>query len=324
MRDKLIELIQDAGIGFVEKKNTIRTTCPLCHSEDKFSILKSNGSCICYRGSCDFGRRWFEEWVSLTMGITIREARMKISNEEINPDKLAEATLDFTPREEETDELTEIPFPEFHMVPINSDLAKPGVAYLENRGISLEMMQKYEMTYSPFQRRVYFPIKMNGRFYGYQGRAIDKVDESMRMRNNDEFRRDLLVMFADNLEDSDFAIIAEGPVDALKFEKVGANVCTMGKVVTDQQLETIYSYGVSKLFLALDDDAAFEMNEIVQKTHLEVYRLNVPESCVARCAAAGKKADFGECTYEEAEQAFQNATKLDQGTILMFVPKGVR
>lgn len=325
MREKIIELIQEAGVGFVEKKNTIRTTCPMCHGDDKFSILKHNGACVCYRGSCEFGKRWFEDWLSMTMNLTIKDARKLISNEEINPDKLDIGSLDFTPREADPlDDLTEIKYPEFHMVPITSEMAKPGVAYLESRGITLEMMQKYDMTYSPFERRVYFPVKMRGVFYGYQGRAIDKVEESMRLRSNDAFRRDNMVMFSDNLEDSDFAIIAEGPVDALKFEKVGSNVCTMGKVVSDQQLERIYSYGVSKLFLALDDDAAFEMNEIVQKTTLEVFRLNIPESCRARCAAAGKKADFGECTYDEAEQAFLNAVPLQPGTIMMFVPKGVR
>ena len=125
-------------------------------------------------------------------------------------------------------------------------------------------------------------------------------------------------------EKSDFAIVAEGPFDGLKFEKVGSNISTMGKVVTEQQLERIYSYGVSKLFLALDDDAAYEINEIVQKTHLECFRLNVPESCRARCAAMGKKADFGECTYEEAEYAFLNATPMNSTMILMHVPKGVR
>lgn len=296
----------------------------MCDSEDKFSILKHNGACKCYRGSCDFGRRWFADWVSMIYNISMRDARALIDNQEINPDKLDETKIDFNPQEEVQDDLDEVPYPEFHMSPINSELGKPGLAYLESRGITLEMAVKYEMTFSALQRRVYFPIKMNGRFYGYQGRAIDKVDESMRMRNNDEFRRDRLVMFADNLEDSDYAIIAEGPVDALKFEKVGANVCTMGKVVTDQQLEMIYSYGVSKIFLALDDDAAFEINEIVQKTHLQAYRLNIPDSCRERCAGKGKKADFGECTYEEAEQAFLNATPMDSTMILMHVPKGFR
>ena len=296
----------------------------MCDSEDKFSILKSNGSCICYRGSCDFGRRWFTDWVSMIFNVTMKEARALIDNEEIDPDKVAQDKIDFTPRDAEADELDEVTYPEFHMSPITNPMSKPAVDYLASRGISLEMAVKYEMTYSMLERRVYFPIKMGGKFYGYQGRAIDKVDESMRMRNNDEFRRDRLIMFADNLEDSDFAIIAEGPVDALKFETVGANVCTLGKVVTDQQLETIYGYGVSMLFLSLDDDAAFEINEIVQKTHLKCFRLNVPDSCRERCKAIGKKADFGECTFEEAAKAFTDATPLDSSMPIFYVPNGVR
>jgi hypothetical protein len=250
-------------------------------------------------------------------------AREKIKNEAIDPDKIAQEKIDFTPRDMDDveDSLDEIQFPVFHMTPITSEQAKPGAAYLEGRGIPLEVAARYDIAYSSLERRVYFPVKMGGRYYGYQGRAIDKVEESMRLRSNDGFRRDVLVMFADNLEDSDFAIIAEGPVDAIKFDKVGGNISTMGKVVTDKQLEAIYSYGVKELYLALDDDAAAEMNEIAAKTHLKVYRVLVPDSCRARCEVAGRKADFGECTFEEAEQAFKEAVPMDSNTILMYIPK---
>ena len=331
LRDKIVELITETGIGFVEKSRTIKTTCPSCHQDDKFSILKENGSCICYRGSCDFGRQWFQDWLALTLKISVKEARAKISNEKksrvIDPGLENGLKLDFVlknpnssdddPLEAALSKIKPFPFPEFYMVPIDDPSASEGAAYLASRGVSMELAKKYGVHYAKIARRVYFPVVMNGTPYGYQGRHIDKVPEDMRMRNNDGFARETLVMFADNLIGKTFAIMAEGPFDALKFDSVGANVCTMGKVVTDKQLEIIRSYGITKLYLALDDDAASEMNAIVDKGQLELYKIDVPQSCIDRCAAAGKKADFGECTFEEAEVAFRNARRLGLSRLLL-------
>lgn len=326
MREKIIELIQESGRGYVEKTKTIRTTCPLCNREDKFSILKENGACICYRGSCEFGKRWFDSWVSLTFNVPMKRARELIRSGSDNVDKLvAPSSLSFNINEDGPDtSLTEVVFPEFHMTSLLDQAAIEGLTYLERRGITKEMVSKYEIYFSRLERRVYFPIKMNGKFYGYQGRAIDKVDDSFKVRNNEGFSRESLVMFADNLGGSDFAIVAEGPVDAMKFDLVGSNVCTMGKVVTDKQLAVISDYGVEKLYLALDDDAAYEMNQIVAKTHLKAFRLRVPESCVVRCKSLGVKSDFGECTQEEAKQAFDNAQPLDSSIVMFHVPSEVK
>ena len=134
------------------------------------------------------------------------------------------------------------------------------------------------------------------------------------MRNNEGFSRETLVMFADNLIGSNFAIVAEGPVDAIKFEQVGGNICTMGKVVTDKQLDIIKSYGIQKVYLALDDDALLEKNLVAEKLNLTTFRLSVPKSCIERCEKIGKKADFGECTFDEARQAFESAIPVERNT----------
>jgi hypothetical protein len=117
-------------------------------------------------------------------------------------------------------------------------------------------------------------------------------------------------MFAHNLLGKDFAILAEGPFDALKFDYVGGNVATMGKVVTKKQLDIIKSYGIRKLYLALDADAAYEVDEIVKSGEFETYIVKVPDSCTARCRAVGKKSDFGECTFEECVTAFNQAERV--------------
>lgn len=322
MRSKIIDLISEAGIGYIEKSKTIFTTCPSCGQSDKFSILKANGSGICYRGSCDFSLegkgRPFEQWLALTLNIDESDAKRMMRNSKYKEDELnvnhgipepIEVGNPFDAKERDYG-LTPVVFPEMHMLPISDIKSIAGLTYLAKRGISLETAAKYDIYYSVLHRRVYFPIKINDTVYGYQGRHIDDVPNQMRMRNNEGFARAKLVMFADNLQDSEFAIMTEGPFDALKFDHIGSNICTMGKSVTDQQIKLIESYGIGRLYLALDDDAVTEMIDISLKTCLSVYLLQTPKSCIDRCAVLNKKADFGECTAEETTEAFHNARPL--------------
>lgn len=329
MRDKIIDFLSENGLEYKEKNRTIHTECPVCHQNDKFSILKENGSCICYRGSCSFGRQWFTHFVSLISGISEKEAKKLLYGKEDRIKQVKSSDWELKLELESEDEnkdvspldgISTIKYPEWFMTNIDDPESAEGLNYLLSRGISLDMAKKYDIKYSKFYRRVYMPIKMSGEIYGYQGRAIDKVAEKDRMRNNEGFRRDTLVMFADNLINSDHAIISEGPFDAMKFEQVGGSVSTLGKVVTNKQLQIIKSYGIMKVYLALDDDAASEINElgnVLRKEGLEVYRIEVPQSCIDRCEKLGKKADIGECTFEEASLAFKNAYKLDRMKILL-------
>jgi len=324
LHDKIKELISEAGASYKEKSRTIYTVCPACGQSDKFSILKQNGACVCYRGSCSFGKKWFPDWLSMTMNIPIAEARARLNSSKYTRIDLdQELKLDlkdnFSETESKQETISPIQFPEYHMLPIDAPESKEGSDYLAGRGISIELAKKYGIMYSSMLRRVIFPVTMNGNVYGYQGRHIDNVGYGLRMRNNEGFRRDTLVMFLDNLNSSDYAIICEGPVNALKFDNVGGAVCTMGKVVADYQRQAILSKGVSKIYLALDEDAASEMAELADDLNMPVYKLDVPASCIERCRQAGKKPDFGECTFEECEEAFKNATLIDVTQVLIYL-----
>ena len=323
--ERIKELIAEQGVAFNEKARTIYTTCPLCDGSDKFSILKDNGSCICYRGSCDFGKRWFADWLALTARISISEAKNLI----YNPDKITvDPTTDinlqmndnFTPKTEEDilKDLTPIKFPEDHMIRIESPYADDGHRYVESRGIPVEVAMKYGIKFTPMYRRVIFPVTMNGKVYGYQGRAIDKVPDSEKMRNNEGFKRDTMVMFVDHLKNSQHVILCEGPVDAMKFDKVGGAVATLGKVISDKQKQLIFKYKVQKVYLALDEDAFQEMNALLEDIRLPIFKLTVPQSCRNRCALLGKKADFGECTFDECVEAFKNAEPIDENYLFVY------
>ncbi len=322
LADKIKDIIAEAGLSFKEKSRTIYTTCPMCSRDDKFSILKDNGACVCYRGSCDFGKRWFIDWMVMTMSITYSEAKAVLHDVElsqhIDESGNLKVLLDEPTEPTKQTELKPIKFPEFHMVPINSSEAEQGRLYLEGRGVPLEIALEYEIMYSPMFKRVIFPVKMGGKVYGYQGRHTQKVPDSDKVRNNEGFSRETLVMFLDRAEGKDYIIVTEGPVDAIKFHKAGSNVSTMGKIVTDKQQKLLFPPNIAKIYLALDEDAALETRDLHKKYgDREVYIIKVPESCKQRCALHGKKADFGECTFDECLQAFADAERLTGNEILI-------
>jgi 5S rRNA maturation endonuclease (ribonuclease M5) len=195
-----------------------------------------------------------------------------------------------------------------------------GATYIQSRGLAADVAKQYGIMYGPpssilhpsyLHRRVFIPIMRNGVCLGFQARAIDRVSDKDRMRNNEGFHRDRLIMFEDRMRTADHVIICEGPFDAIKFHKAGGNICTMGKVVTAKQLEIIKSYKPQKVYLALDADADVEIMQLAKAFSVPVYYVQVPESVQQRCKALGKKADFGECTMDECLEAVKAAVLAD-------------
>jgi hypothetical protein len=318
------EVIEEQGLKFRERARTIYTTCPKCERDDKFSIIKENGSCVCYHGSCDFGRRWFDEWLSMTSRCTLQEAKERLRDGPTITGEFVEIKqkldLNLNLEVEGPAELEELAWPLKDTIMIDHDIPCEGLSYLESRGIPPEVAAHYGIRYSIQRRRVIIPVFMNGKCYGWQGRAIDKVEDGDRMRNNEGFHRSKLVMFLDQIKPGFPAIISEGPFDAMKFHLIGGNVSTLGKEISEDQLELIYSKRPSGIYTALDADAANETTKLIERSRgLPVYTLEVPDSCKRRCETAGKKADFGECSFVEAKEAFANARKRGKHEIVLYL-----
>lgn len=324
---KILEIIDKLGLTADERRKTIYTTCPGCGESDKLSILKDGGSSICYRGSCSFGGpRPFFEWVMLTAGVTRAEAIEMVYAEEVKPAKIDGLKLSLSMNLGEQaatqkDPLIPLMWPIYGAQSLEDAGSRTGLEYLMSRGIDYSTAVRYGICYSPAMRRVVIPVIMNGMVYGWQARAVDPVDPGFRMRNNPDFQRARCVMFLDRVQLGGHAIVAEGPFDALKFDLCGGNVCTMGKVVTDDQIKAIMSRSPRAIYLALDDDAAEEMRALRERVDVPLFRITVPESAVARCAAQGKKADFGECTMEECLEAFKTAKPFDRTTTAIYLKK---
>lgn len=324
LEDKIKKIIGEQGFDYQENVRTIYTTCPSCGRDDKFSILKDNGACVCYRSSCDFGKQWFEDWISLTAKISRKEANKLLHG---YMERKTKEGLPSDPFKEEKVKssfiLEKIDWPIVGFEPIDSELSIEGANYLISRGIPISVANHYDIRYSPWFRRVIFPIKMNGSCYGWQGRAIDPVLPKDRMRNNVGFRRDSLIMFLNEAYGRDYLILLEGPIDALKFHWVGGAIASMGKIVAENQLKLINNSNIKTLYIGFDDDAAEEMMELRKRLRPDINMklLTVPESCVKRCESLRKKADFGECTFEEGVEAFRNAIDFGSGHILLYFKK---
>jgi hypothetical protein len=312
--EKIKDLISQQGLSYDERSKTLHTTCPTCGRSDKQSIRKYDGATICYRGKCDFGRQDFVHWLALTAKISVEDAKALIYTkkpktvfEEVKFEEDGRIIMNGMEKER-----TPVPWPPENTVSLTFD--SDGSNYLKNRGIPPEIAAIYNIRYNITTRRVIFPIFEGDKCYGYQGRAVDKVDKSDKVKSNYGFDRSNLVMFSDKLIANSHVIICEGPIDALKFQLVGNFVATMGKVVTNNQIDVIMKSAPKKIYLGLDDDAFSETNGLIKKLKkmgLKVYLLEVPESCKERCNGSDKKADFGECTFEEARQAFENAKEVD-------------
>lgn len=312
---KIKEIIQSFDLELRERPRTIYTRCPGCGEDDKLSIFKDGGSTICYRGSCSFGGpRPFVEWVMMTGELTRQQAIDRVFGKlavpiEVKPElKLNLSDPDKKQAKTVTKEilLTE-GWPLLHSYDLFVPESIEGVTYLSSRGVTADVATSYGIRYSPFMRRVIFPVVMNGSVFGWQARAIDNVHPGDRMRNNPGFQRARCVLFLDRLQPGGIVIIAEGPLDAIKFHECGGNISTMGKVISDEQLNLILSKQPKAIYLALDDDAAKEMRDIATKIQVPVFRIFVPESAVTRCRKLGKKPDFGECTMIECTEAFSDA-----------------
>jgi len=282
--------------------------CPSCSGKKKLYVQKKDGRSACFKqgnpGQCPAPGSTAAYALSLLTNLSIKQCKEELFGD------TPQITEAFDVRLEPEDSAVRSAIEPLKPEHIPADLALPGMAefepglkYLQSRGIDIPIIQKYGIGYSPNMRRVIFPVIMNKKMYGWQGRAIDKVDKAYRMYNLPGEWKAKSLMFYDSIGQSDFAILVEGPVSALKFASVGHFVASMGKEVSRAQLELLSKSGIKRLYLALDRDA-FDKNDKIRYSMsalgIECYKIPVPDH----------RDDFGDCTYEECEDAFKQATKL--------------
>jgi DNA primase len=154
---------------------------------------------------------------------------------------------------------------------------------------------------------------VSGKLYGWQYRIIDKPSKYRpKSKNSDGLPRTRFVLFGDLLKGSERAILCEGPVDAIKAGAGG--VCTMGKMVTQQQVDQVLSWGVKEVIVALDPDAASDVGSLISKLKgVRVTKVELP------MLPDGEKADLGRLSFEEARSFVRNSKPWNLGMIDVFL-----
>jgi hypothetical protein len=301
--------------------------CPSCGGKNKLYIEKKTGYSVCFKQEaerCPSPGSNAAYALGLVSGISYADVKKELYLEEIELSEKDEIRVNWDQdalKEEEIEPLKPCGLP-LDMALITNPRAAEGLAYLSKRGISTQLALKHSVTYSPSMRRVIFPVIMDGVMYGWQGRAIDQVAKEDRMYNLPGRWKTATLMFYDNLKGKDWAVLAEGPISAIKFAEVGGYVASMGKNVSPKQLDLIKAAGVKKLFLALDRDAADKMVSIekyLNKDGHSVQCFIVP--------VPTHRDDFGEATYEENLEAFMNAQDFDKDGIYVSIdasPKSIK
>lgn len=139
-----------------------------------------------------------------------------------------------------------------------------GYNYMLGRGITEDLMQKFDIRYNHLMRRVIFPIYHRGNVVGWQARA---VHESMqpKLMSSSGFRKTHALYNFDNVHNNQFVTIVEGPIDAIKAHRYNG-VALLGKTMSEEQFKLLLRMpNLKKVYVALDPDASKEAQSMIIK-----------------------------------------------------------
>ena len=148
-----------------------------------------------------------------------------------------------------------VPYPPY------SKLITAPLPYMYLRGITMQDVYQYGLFYCDggrYRNRLIFPVWEDGNLIFYQGRAMWDSSDSDFIKTDNCKGGDAGGCLFNLGKASSFpnVVITEGPIDAIH---VGLNaVCTWGKHITDNQINLLYSSGVSDIVLLWDGPSKTE------------------------------------------------------------------
>lgn len=313
----LQDIVQAGGVSYKQNGTSYIFDCPKCGKTSKLWMYKKTGYFRCwvceadgFKGRCEFA-------LSALYGESPSKYS-KILRGDSAP--LNRFDMEFVDHWGELPaEVDDISLIDWDWPSVNVDWRDPlftrGAMYLASRGIGISLIRKYDIRYDVRENRVQFPFKVSGQLVGWQGRycgpttlpdgtRIPKAHTTLQ-----EGVATRYVMFGDNLVKSPHAVLAEGPIDALKAEKIGGNVASLGKGVQEKQIQFIAQH-VKRLYVALDADAGNEITRVAEMARdykLEPWLIQPPSH----------REDLGECTPDEVVEAQRRATHLHAGRLVL-------
>lgn len=330
-RKVLEDLVISSGLISKENSRSWIFDCPQCAKKDRLYFLKETGYFVCF--SCRVtqgfqGRPEFGLAALLNRPVASLKEQLYGASGYRSPLHLVSNLRDFFGDNDEWDEdageLVPMAYP-FDFYPLEHKFAKRGLTYLEGRGVSLELAKVYDVRYCPATRRVIFPISVGGVIYGWQARAVFETEvydeesgesfSAPKILTPKGVQREWMFMFQDRLIGSRHVALGEGPMDALKMHKVGGNVASMGKIISESQLQILRNAGVETVYLGLDNDASTESNLVARKlSEMRVLDLRPPRGALTR---DGKKLakDLGDMSVDDVYEASQRAPERSAGKL---------
>jgi hypothetical protein len=324
----LRELIEGSGLAFRQNSVSWILSCPRCNSQDKLYVRKRDGRFVCWKCKGDGYEGRPEFALADVLLRPIKEVRAKLYGIGDLPavtfldvdGKLQDYWGDDALDDEEVTVVPKRSYWPLDYYEMDHEFGARGREYLAGRGVDLAMATRYGLRYCPPERRVIFPVTHDGALVGWQKRAVfetqffdeeeEKIIEIPKILSSKGLSgiRENCVMFADRLTGSKHAIICEGPIDAMKCDLAGGNVATMGKAMSDGQIDVVKRSGVQRIYLALDPDAAGELRRLTRAFIDYDVRQLLP--------AEGFK-DLGEMTPEAVYALFLVAPRIHAGQVFV-------
>lgn len=336
----LSKLIRDSGIPFRENAKSYVFTCPRCQKNGKLAMYKESGHFVCHHCKVDGFKGFADFALSELLGQPIGDIRKKIYGSDVPPTMgyLDIQLLDHW--NESEDSLYSVDprvlTPDVMWPPDYVTIDQPaafmkGARYLHSRGLTGQHVRDYDIRYSPADQRVIFPVKVDGKLLGWQGRYIGQtkvwMEEQARFKHVPKVitspslqgKGKRWFMYQDRLKGSDHAVVTEGPITGLKAHKCGGNVVAMGKDLTPEQID-ILRRSVSKIYLALDPDAGDAIVRVMYDlgADKEFYLMPVPQNFLNFDDPANEK-DHGDFSDDEVHEVFLRAKPEPLGRLYVSV-----
>lgn len=128
-----------------------------------------------------------------------------------------------------------------------------GYAWLLQYGITDEEISLYNIGYSPYYKRIIFPVYQEDELVYWQGRLINGDDEGPKWLNIKKKGRENIYFYAPCLADKKIGgvVLVEDIVSAIKIARVAESIALLGSYIPDKLLLSLKDRIV---FIWLDED----------------------------------------------------------------------
>lgn len=135
-----------------------------------------------------------------------------------------------------------------------------------------------------YRGRVIFPVFVDEKLFGWVARDYSGKSK-LKVKNSVGTFKQFFVWNFDQAKDSKELVIAEGIVSAIQCG-IERSVATLGKLVTDQQIQLLRKTKAEDIFICLDPDAQDEALNLKRRLlpfFKNVYNVSLPRVKIIKC-----------------------------------------